>query len=83
MDTERIDYDSGVPPYRQLAGFLRRRIESGELAGRLPGERSMAQEWDVAHGTVRKALGVLRDEGLVETNQGWGSRVLGPEERPR
>jgi GntR family transcriptional regulator len=76
-----IDYDSGVPPYRQLAAILRARIESGELSGRLPGERMMAQEWDVAHGTVRKALGLLRSEGLVETNQGWGSRVLSAEER--
>jgi GntR family transcriptional regulator len=68
-----IDHGSSVPPYRQLAAILRERIESGELTGRLPGEKHLMQEFGLALGTVRKAVKVLRDEGLIETVPGWGS----------
>ena len=71
-----IDHESGTPPYRQLAAILRQRIANGELAGRLPAEKRLADEFGVAHGTVRKALEVLRDEGLVRTEPGWGSSVI-------
>lgn len=74
-----IDPDAGQPPYRQLAAILRQRIEAGELAGRLPGERYLAQEYGVALGTVRKAIGLLREEGLIETAHGWGSTVRPPD----
>lgn len=70
-----INTDSAEPPYRQLAAILRARIEAGEIVTRLPGERALAEEYGVALGTVRKTLGVLRDEGLIETTRGWGSYV--------
>lgn len=73
---EMIDRESGVPPWRQLADILRRRIEAGEISGRLPSERYMAQEYGVALTTVRKALDQLRTEGLVKTEHGWGSSVV-------
>jgi GntR family transcriptional regulator len=72
-----VDHDLPVPPYRQLAAILRQLIADGELAGRLPGERYLAADYGVAVGTVRKAIAVLRDEGLVETVHGWGSYVHG------
>ena len=71
-----IDPADPRPPWRQLAAILRQQIETGELAGRLPGERTLAQEYGVAVGTVRKAVGLLRDEGLIETAHGWGSTVV-------
>jgi GntR family transcriptional regulator len=70
-----IDLGQPTPPYRQLAAILRDRIESGELAGRMPSEKTLIQEYGLAHGTVRKAIAVLRDEGLVQTTPGWGSYV--------
>lgn len=72
-----VDHDLPVPPYRQVAAILRKRIADGELVGRLPGERYLASDYGVAVGTVRKALGLLRDEGLVETVHGWGTYVHG------
>lgn len=81
MDAETIDPGSGIPPYRQLAAILRQRITQGTLKGRLPGEKTLAQEWNVAVGTVRKALALLREEGLVATAPGWGSSVVAPGER--
>jgi DNA-binding GntR family transcriptional regulator len=68
-----IDYDSADPPYRQLAAILRGRIESGEITSRLPGEKALQQEYGLALATVRKAVKVLRDEGLVRTVPGWGT----------
>lgn len=68
----------GKPPrYKQIADDLRNRIKSGEFAngGRLPGEKKLMEEYDVAQGTIRQALGVLRDEGLTEARPGAGVYV--------
>jgi AcrR family transcriptional regulator len=61
--------DESTPPYRRIAGSLRRRIESGQLrAGdRVPSTRALARKWKVALATAAHALGVLADEGLVRT----------------
>lgn len=66
-----------MPPYRQLAAILRGQIERRELVGRLPGEKHLMQEYGLALGTVRKAVKLLRDEGLIETVPGWGSYTRG------
>ena len=78
---ELIDYESGIPPYRQLAAILRARIEAGEIKGRFPSDRTISQEYGVATGTVRKAVAILRDEGYIMTAHGWGSQVMPPDQR--
>jgi GntR family transcriptional regulator len=70
-----IDHEAGTPPYRQLAAILRDRIGAGEITGMLPSERYLAQEHAVAMSTVRRALALLREEGLIVTAPGWGSSV--------
>lgn len=72
-----INRSSSVPPWEQLAGILRDRIKSGKLqpGDRIPSVISLAQEYDLAAGTVRKALGQLQREGLVESRVGWGTFV--------
>jgi len=67
----------GGPVYLRLASTLRGLIELGELRGRdaLPSERDLAQATGLSRVTVRKALDVLVDEGLVERRQGAGSFV--------
>jgi DNA-binding GntR family transcriptional regulator len=72
-----INIHRGPPPWRQVAEDLRRRIADGEWAGRLPSEKTLAQDYGVALGTVRKALMELRSEGLIMTDKGWGSYVAG------
>lgn len=59
----------------QLRRILRGRIERGEITGKLPSETTLAQEYELAIGTVRKAVASLRDEGLIHTVRGWGSFV--------
>ena len=65
-----IEREGPVAPWRQLAALLRERIESGELApgARLPSITSLAQEYDLAVTTVQKAVGALKDEGLIVTS---------------
>jgi GntR family transcriptional regulator len=66
-----------TPLYIQLAGILRAMITSGELEPRspVPSESYLQQEHGVARGTVRTAIGILRDEGLVVTIGGRGTFV--------
>jgi GntR family transcriptional regulator len=72
-----INRSSSTPPWEQLAAILRSRIESRELrpGDRIPSAVSLAQQYDLAPGTVRKALMQLQQEGLVESRVGWGSFV--------
>jgi len=75
-----IDRYSEVPLYRQLAAIIRARIESGELArlDPLPSESTLEQEYGLGRDSVRKALAVLREEGLIFTIQARGSFVGPP-----
>jgi GntR family transcriptional regulator len=72
-----IDRDGPTPVYVQLAAILRGQIERGEIpAGRaLPSETTLMQEHGLARETVRKAVRVLRDEGMVQIVQGRGAYV--------
>ncbi|MGA2826006.1 MAG: winged helix-turn-helix domain-containing protein [Streptosporangiaceae bacterium] len=71
---------SDVPVYIQLADLLRQQIATGELQPRrpIPSIRTLQQRYGVADGTVKKAVQVLRDEGLVRTVPGRGVYVIDP-----
>jgi GntR family transcriptional regulator len=60
--------------YRAIADELRGRVESGELRpGRLlPSESELSHAHSVSRVTVRKALDLLREEGLIDARQGFG-----------
>ena len=60
--------------YQSIAADLRDRIAAGEFAaGRhLPSEADLGGAYGASRMTVRKALEVLRDEGLVGSRQGFG-----------
>lgn len=66
-----------TPRYEVIAAHYRGRIIRGELApgDQLPAEREIAETWQVARGTVVRALGVLRAEELIESRQGTGTIV--------
>ncbi len=63
--------------HAQLSEMLIREIISGHIqdGSRLPSERQMATELDVAVGTLRKALAILEKKGLLERIQGSGNYV--------
>jgi GntR family transcriptional regulator len=60
--------------YRAIADELRGRVESGDLAAGalLPSESELSAAYGVSRVTVRKALELLRDEGLIDARQGFG-----------
>jgi len=60
--------------YQSIAEDLRRRVSSGALAaGRLlPSEADLGDTYGASRVTIRRALEVLRDEGLVDARQGFG-----------
>ncbi len=65
--------------YVQIADELRAQIASGGLAvgAVLPSEADLAGSYGVSRVTVRKALEVLRQDGLVASRQGFGWFVAG------
>lgn len=60
--------------YQSIADDLRRQVTSGALAaGRLlPSEADLGDTYGASRVTIRRALEVLRDEGLVDARQGFG-----------
>jgi DNA-binding GntR family transcriptional regulator len=78
-----IDREGPVPPYRQIADDLRRKIEDGTIppGRRIPSMVEMEQTYNVARDTLRKATQVLKDAGLVETITGMGIYVVDPSRR--
>ena len=66
------------PLYRLLATRIARLADTGELpAGlRLPAERDLAAALSVSRNTVAAAYQMLRDEGMAESRQGAGTRIV-------
>ncbi|HEY8092760.1 MAG TPA: GntR family transcriptional regulator [Acidimicrobiales bacterium] len=60
--------------YREIADSIRSRVDDGELvAGRvLPSEAALSAEYQASRVTIRRALELLRDEGLLDARQGFG-----------
>ena len=77
MTDDRIDPLGPLPPYRQIAAILRRRIESGQYQPdtRIPTESELVEAYEVARTTARRAIAVLREEGLIYTVPQRGSYV--------
>jgi DNA-binding GntR family transcriptional regulator len=65
--------------YVQVADDVQRRIADGEISMRLPSERSIAEDYGVAYTTVRHAMAVLRERGIIVTVHGRGTYVKPPE----
>jgi GntR family transcriptional regulator len=79
-----VDYRPGVPRYLQIAEVLRRELRGeGE---RIPSEHQLCARFDVSRPTVRQALDVLVQEGLLYRQAGRGTfstPVLGSDRRLR
>jgi GntR family transcriptional regulator len=66
--------------YEQIADELREAIRAGRLkpGDRLPAETQLAETYRRSVPTIREALRLLRDEGLVEKQHGRGNFVRRP-----
>lgn len=72
-----VDQLDPTPLYQQLANDLRARIRAGEWkpGELLPSESYLQQEYGLGRSTVRAALKLLRDEGIVVTITARGTFV--------
>jgi GntR family transcriptional regulator len=69
---------SAVSRYIQLATLFRRRIQSGtwQVGEQVPTVNTLSQECGVAPATIRQAIGILEDEGLIKRQRAKGTFVL-------
>lgn len=71
---------NGVALWRQIHAKLEEAISSGRFGpgDRLPSENSLSGEFGVNRHTIRRALSVLEEDGLIRVEQGRGSFVREP-----
>jgi DNA-binding LacI/PurR family transcriptional regulator len=81
MNSEN-DGDSGVAggrrhgyKFQRLREQIRQSLSSGELSGKLPGERELARRFGANAKTISKALNDLSSEGLLIRRVGRGTFV--------
>jgi DNA-binding GntR family transcriptional regulator len=72
--TSSVDPASDRPVYKQIADHLRAVVERGQLreGDQLPSEARLMEHYGVARMTIRNAMRLLQDEGLVTAEHGRG-----------
>jgi GntR family transcriptional regulator len=72
------------PLYIQVRDLVLEKILSGywQPGSPIPNEHELSQELGVSIGTIRKALDIVENEGLLTRKQGRGTFVRDFEERP-
>jgi DNA-binding GntR family transcriptional regulator len=70
-----VDPFGSQPAYMQVADDVERRINAREWTEKLPAERALAEEYEVAYTTVRHAMEVLRERDVIRTAHGRGTFV--------
>jgi DNA-binding GntR family transcriptional regulator len=75
--TDQINKYLSEPAYAQLAAILRRQIAAGVYppGERIPSESTISRQNGISIMTVRQAISLLLDQGLVERVQGSGTFV--------
>src|ERR1700677_4179927 len=63
--------------FQRLREKIRTAISSGELSGKLPGERLLARRFHVNAKTLSKALTDLAAEGILDRSIGRGTYIKG------
>jgi DNA-binding LacI/PurR family transcriptional regulator len=61
---------------KQTAAVLQEEIKRGTWREWLPGERGLCDMLQVSRHTLRAALGQLRSEGIIRSEQGTGNRIV-------
>jgi DNA-binding GntR family transcriptional regulator len=76
-----VDPVLSTPVWKQIAGHIADQVADGRLAPgtRLPAEPTLAEQYGVAKGTIRRMMEGLREQAIVETHHGKGTYVLARE----
>jgi GntR family transcriptional regulator len=78
MALERTGVPNGIAIYAKIASILRSQISSGQLTvgTRLPSIGQMSETYKVAPVTIRLAVRLLVEEGLLSSHRGRGTYVI-------
>lgn len=81
MNQSSLDIKNEKPLYLQLVEAIKQKISSNiwKIGMMIPSENELSRELDVSVGTVKKALGVLVQEGILFRRQGKGTFVAVPD----
>ncbi|MFT6764109.1 MAG: GntR family transcriptional regulator [Candidatus Aldehydirespiratoraceae bacterium] len=63
--------------YQEIADELRARLSGASVGSVLPSESAMSIEFKASRVTIRRALELVRDDGLIAARQGFGWYVAG------
>ena len=66
------------PGYTSLVENLRKEIGTLDVGHMLAPERTLAKQYSTSHTTIRKVLGALEEEGLLQTYPGRGRVATDP-----
>lgn len=85
MSRPRSALTRGEPLHQQVARNIRNDIQAGVLRDgeRLPSTKEMAAEWEVSTFTIKEAMDLLANEGVVTVKPRAGRVVNAPEQRQR
>lgn len=62
--------------YQKIITSLKKSIDDGEFADmRLPDERSLAEGYSVSRSSIKRALGLMADQGIIFKKRGSGTFV--------
>ncbi len=77
MKSSQSPANDVAPRYQQVADALRADIVSGQypVGGHLPAEYELCERYSISRYTVREALRVLQEQGLVSRRQGAPTTV--------
>ena len=80
----KVNSKKEPPLYRQIADALLSGIRDGlfPVGTLLPGELELIERFKSSRHTVREALRVLEDMGIVKRQRGRGTLVISTEARP-
>ena len=79
-DDLQLNSKNAEPLYRQLEKYFRSAIISGELkpGDKIPTEEELSKQFKVSRITVRNAISLLAEDGLLVKHQGRGTFVSKP-----
>lgn len=63
--------------YQEIADELRAQLADASVGSVLPSESEMSIEFKASRVTIRRALELVRDDGLIDARQGFGWYVAG------
>ncbi|CAG7621274.1 HTH-type transcriptional repressor NagR [Paenibacillus solanacearum] len=76
IGTNEIDFRSPLPLYHQLQEIIRNEAMQGTIgdeSGKMPTEQELMERFKVSRITIRHALKILEDEGIVRRERGRGT----------